>query len=250
MTQYHLLCDEAREALWPDPTGPAPVEARQHFDECLACQRFFTVQQALGRRLERLRKITVPDHLRERVRAAIAAERPAQRRGWWVAAGLAAAATLAIGIGLRGPGGDDLAMPFVAEAARVLTPPATFQSSDASEIESWLQVQVGTEVQLPDIADATLMGGRVVNVAGIRTPAAVYDLRGTPLTYFAVPSAEVAGFSASPGSDLMAASADGFEVMVWGEPNGLRAVAARMPRAEIRTIADECRTKALRGLSF
>lgn len=250
MARTPITCDEARQALWPDPARPAAHDAREHYDGCIACQRFFAGQRALGSRLSSLRQGTAPAGLRQRILNAIEADRPAapsrhRARLWWGGTGLAAAAALAVALGIRGPGTTELAMPFVTEAARALTRAATFRSADPTEVAGWLAHHVGRPVDVPEIRDARLMGGRVVNVAGSPTAAAIYELHGMPLTYFALGSSEVVGLRMTPGSDIMSAAAEGYEVAVWSEPTGLRALAAPMPRRELKAVAAECRNKAL-----
>ena len=139
-----------------------------------------------------------------------------------------------------------MAMPFVTEAARVLTPAASFRSNEFAEVEAWLASNVGSPVRLPDITDATLMGGRVVSMNGVPTAAAVYEFHGMPLTYFALPTSGVAGREIETDDGIVELAAEGYEVAMWGEPEGVRAVVAPMPRDEVRAVAVECRNKALK----
>lgn len=246
MTDQTMTCDLAREALWPDPSLPALAEAREHYDRCEACRAFFRNQAALGERLAHLTRPGAPDALRARVVAGVAAGRSARpRRAIWVGVILAAAAALAIAVGLRAPGDDDLAVPFVAQATRALPPANVFRSTQVSQVEEWLQNQIGDEIHVPDISDATILGGRVVDVDGVPGVAAVYEYHGLPLTYFAVSTDEMAGRRMDIEAGIQSAAAQGYEVAIWAESGGLRAVAAPMPRAHLQAVAKECRDKAM-----
>ncbi len=246
MTDQTMTCDLAREALWPDPSLPALAQAREHYDRCEACQTFFRNQAALGERLAHLTRPGAPDALRARIVARVAAERRAvRRRAGWAGVALAAAAALAITIGLRAPGDDDIAVPFVAQATRALPPANVFRSTQVGQVEEWLQNQIGDEVHVPDISDATILGGRVVELDGVPGVAAVYDYHGMPLTYFAVSTDEMAGRRMDIEAGIRLAAAQGYEVAIWAETSGLRAVAAQMPRAHVQAVAKECRDKAM-----
>ena len=246
MTDQNMTCDLAREALWPDPSLPALAEARDHYERCEDCRMFFRSQAALGERFAHLTRPGAPDTLRARVVARVAAERIARRRrAGWVGVALAAAAALALAFGLRAPGDDDLAVPFVAQATRALPPANTYRSTELDHVEDWLQTQIADEIHIPDISDATILGGRVVNVDGVPGVAAVYDYHGMPLTYFAVSADEMGGLRMDVEAGIQSAAAQGYEVAIWVENGGLRAVAAPMPRAELHAVAKECRDKAL-----
>ncbi len=241
-----MTCDLARGTLWPEPSLPALTEARDHYERCADCRAFFRGQTALGERLAHLTRPGAPDALRHRVVVAVAAERRVRRRlAGWVASTLAVAAAVAIAIGLRAPGDDALAIPFVAQATHALPPANTFRSTQLAQVEDWLQGQMGDEIHVPDISDATILGGRVVDVDGVPGVAAVYDYDGMPLTYFAVSTDEMGGLRMDVESGIQSAAAQGYEVAIWAESGGLRAVAAQMPRAELHAVAKECRDKAI-----
>lgn len=239
-----MNCETAREAVWPGPgVGPAPAEARAHVEQCPACRRFFETQAALGRRLTAVSSQNAPAGLRERVRAALADEvqagRPLGRRRWWAVGGLAAAAAVALMIGLSSPAGD-LAEPFAEQGTEI-----AFASDDFGAVERWLASRLGRPVSLPAITDAQLEGARIVTLEGRAAAAAVYRLHGDLLTYFALPDFTVSGERVMPEHEIRTATAGPYEVAVWGELDGARAVMAQMSRDEVIAIAAECRTKAL-----
>jgi hypothetical protein len=235
--------------LWPDPARPAPADARTHYDSCASCRHFFQSQAALGVRLKGLKRPPAPAALRRSIERLLTAERlPTRwsvRRVAWLAAGLAAAA-LAIAIGLNSSG-PDLARPFAMQAVRPAAPGASISSTSFQEVEGWLRLRTGMAVRLPEIPEADLEGGRVVEVEGVTTGAAVYDVGGISLIYFAVPALEISGTALDVAAGIVLGSAEGVEVAVWSEPGGIRAVAASMSRADLRAVAADCRNKAFRS---
>lgn len=247
MPNYPMTCERARELLWPDPAAPAPADARRHYDGCGGCRRFFAEQQQLGTRLTGLPRPPAPPTLRARVRQAIERETPASRFQprpvWWAAAGLAAAAALAIAVGLgSGPRADDPAAPFVAHLEpRTLA----IASADHEAVEAWLAAQLQRPVELPAITQARLRGARIVQVDGMTSAAAVYEMHGSALTYFVMPGFRVAGLEITPEMEIRTTRSDGYHVAIWGEADGARALAAAMAREEVTAIATECRMKAL-----
>lgn len=254
-----MQCDEVRLALWPEP-GPRPlsgesVAAFEHYARCDACQRFFRVQRHLTNRLARLREaVGPPAGLTERVHAAVADEvlaEGAHHRARWLAAGGAAllAAAAALLLMLRPGGGvpQQAVIPLVAEAGRAPGDAAGLTSSEIAELEGWFAAQ-GYVVQVPDISEAYLVGGRIATVDGTRTAAVVYLFRGRPLTYFALPTADVLG-SRLRGDRVIAVSVNHYEVALWIERDQARAVVAAIPRAEVVAVASECRNKAAMRIS-
>jgi anti-sigma factor RsiW len=244
-----LPCEEARRLLWPDPANPASATARAHFDRCPDCQRFFALDRELEARLARLPRSEAPPELRTRVAAAIARERRRRAtRRWTAVAVLATAAVLALATGLRmRPPVPRIAPPFVARVTEPRAAVMTLASANAAEVETWLAERLGAPVTVPGIAEATLMGGGMTDVAGHPAAVAFYEMHGMPLTYFAL--REIRLDDQELGiADMLTDGDQGYEVAVWRETDGLRAVAAPMPRETVRQVADECRRRSTRTL--
>ena len=163
----------------------------------------------------------------------------------WLGVGLVAAAfAIAVGLNSSGP---SFTRPFALQAGRPVAAAASFSSASFQEVEAWLRLRTGTALRLPEIPEADLEGGRVVEMDGVLTAVAVYNLRGTSLTYFAVPASEVSGTPLDVAAGIVAGSAQGVEVAVWSEPGGIRALAASMSRSDLRSVAADCRNKAIRS---
>lgn len=245
-THPPAACDRAREALWPDPAGAAQPEARAHFEACPECQQFFRVQAALSDRLDRLDRVGAPATLRARLRGSAVGRKPRRRplRAGLSVLALAAVAVLAVILGRRGTGDMDLAMPFATEARREMAAGEMFRSSDPTAVATWLADEIGRPVLIPDITGASVAGGRVVDMDGMRTAAVLYEMHGMPLTYFDVPAHHMAGRDLSNETGIRMAGVEGYVVAVWSERQGVRAVAAPMPEEDMRAVAEECKNKA------
>lgn len=255
-----MRCEEARQALGPEP-GPRPATpgsagAFAHVQQCADCERFFARQRNLTQRLRRLSSTPAPRALRERVEHAITqdvvAMRAPGRRGAWLAGGgvlVATAAALVLILGApKIP--DRVAQPLVEHASQT-TLEAPFEgsgaftaTSDHRQLYRWFTARVDYAVNVPQIDDAKLMGGRVVELGGQRVAAVIYMYRNHTVTYYPLSSGEVMG-SPVDWDKILAQSADGYELAMWQEQGRARAVVAAMSRGDLMSFAEECRAKAL-----
>lgn len=255
-----MRCEEVRQSLGPEP-GPRPAtpssaEAFAHLQQCAACERFFAMQQGLTQRLRRLCSMPAPQALRERVQQAIAQDaaliRAPDRRGVRLAtAGLLVATAAALVLMLSTPKiPDQIAQPLVEHASQaILEAPfeatdAVTKTSDPRQLYRWFAARVDYSVPVPQIDEAELMGGRVVELGGQRVAAVIYMYRNHPVTYFPLSSGEVMG-SRVDWDKILTQSADGYELALWQEGGRARAVVAAMSRGDLMTFAEECRAKAL-----
>lgn len=258
-----MQCEDVRATLWPEP-GPRPAtqeftEAFRHYEVCEACQRFFAAQRALSARLARLQQTTAPASLRQRVQHAVASEAdahiPTRRRvGWFVGAGALVAAAATVIVTVRAPIiPERVASPLVEQAARALPPGPSasdqraITTSDPRELRQWFATRIPYSVDIPQIDDAVLLGGRVADLEGLPTAAVEYLFHDQPVTYFALSSGSVMGTDVD-WDRIVARSADGYELAVWQEAGLARAVVAAMPRRDLMRFAEECREKALRAI--
>ena len=212
-------------------------------------QEYFDYHPALGRRLDRLAATarTAPPHLEVRIRETLAREsaRPSRRHrvGLFAAGGATLAAATVVLALLGKPAGESLAPPLAREARLGLAKVVAIESSDTAALVEWLQSEVGYQVDIPAISHAELVGATVAELGDVRGAAVVYEYRGTPLTYFALPAWDVLGQPVPDG--LTATAANGYEVALWTEQGAARAVAASMPRQAVLQVAEECRGKAV-----
>lgn len=253
MRDEQLTCDAARFALWPDPrtagSTPEVEAARAHVAQCPSCRAFFTIDAALAARLAKMRQglTRSDDLLRARIRDALDPGPLARRipRGpiaWAVAAVavLAVAAVLVITVHTS-PRRAGVAAPLVAVATRAAPADSAMDSSDSAGVAEWLGAHVGMPIAIPAIHDARLVGGRLARIDRQPVAIVVYHMHGAPLVYVATPSMAMAGQRLSASAPMLHLDMRGYQVAIWGEPGGARAIVAPMTRAEVHDIAIECR---------
>jgi anti-sigma factor RsiW len=247
-----MNCQRARQAIGPDP-GPRGADAEidaalSHYGECDACQAFYAAHRALASRLAQLRNTHhAPDSLRAKVREAIAAEPaalPVRRRGWvgQAMAVAAVAALLAIWIGTRTPS-NGTAAAFVEMSLQAAVTEQVMASDVASQLQDWFASN-GHSFDIPDIPEARVTRGRVTTLNGMVAAAVHYDLDGTELTYFMIPSEEILNNHATQDG-IASLSSDGYQVALWREGQTSRALVAPITPSRIRAIAAHCRNKSL-----
>jgi anti-sigma factor RsiW len=251
-----MRCDEARQTLGPDPEAPSTsaelAEALRHYAGCPECRRFYLLHEALARHTRRLAAARqAPPALRAQLRDRLDREDARLRRRRRLpilAAGssvMAAAAALLL-FAVLPDSARRAAQPLAQEARIGLARPDAITSSDTAVLRRWLDVRVGYVVEIPAIADAELKGATLTQVDGVRGVAVVYEYHGMPLTYFDLPSD--APFSRwVPDGSVRSVADGGYELALWTDRGGARAVAAPMPRQELVRVANECRGKTGRG---
>ena len=202
----------------------------------------------------RLRSIAdsqrAPRHLRERIYAGIAAESSAERRQQfrWALVGsgaggafFAAAAAFAIWLAVPAAQPPLQVESWVDIALNRVTGGAMMQTDEPESLRSWLESQVDYEVDVPDIPDAVLRGGRLAYVGGIRGAAVEYDVHGQHLVYLMVPHGSVMDMLASQGDTVLTWSSRGYQIVMWKQGSGTRALLGPLPQKELYQIADHCR---------
>ena len=213
-------------------------------------------QSAIDLRLTaRLRRIAdtqrAPQYLRDRVFARIAAEHFAERRRgirWDLIAAatggalLSAAAALAIWLAVpTAPPAQQQAESWVDLALNQATGAAIMETDQPAFLRSWFESQVDYTVDVPDIPDANLRGGRLAYLGGVQGVAVEYEIAGQDLTYLMVPNGNVLDMLAEQGDTLVAWSSRGYQIVMWKQGGGTRALVGPLPRKEISDIADHCR---------
>lgn len=199
----------------------------------------------------RLRSIAerqrAPDYLRERIAAGLdrVLDRPRLRFRWdLVTAGatgalLASAAALMVWLAAPSstpdPGGAwfDVAMSQVTRGSFM-------ETDEPVSLRHWLESRVGHTIDVPDIPDAQLLGGRLAYLDGIRGAAIEYSMHGKDLTYLMVPTARVVDRIAGNGNGFVSWSSRGYRIVMWKQGGGTRALVAPMPEPELSEIARHC----------
>ncbi len=172
--------------------------------------------------------------------------RPPRRRLVFAALAAVGIALAAVGVSQWGTWAatSALAEPLAREARAGLEAAApALTSADADALEKWLEPQVGFRVEIPAIARASLMGGRVAVLDGARGVVLVYDLDGTRLTYFALPTRDA--WSRGLTSEAVTpVSRNGYELAMWTERGATRALVAPMQRVAVLEVAEDCRRQS------
>ena len=207
------------------------------------------------RLVARLRQIAdtqrAPQHLRDRVFAAIAGEHFAEkRRGirWDLIAAatggafLSAAAALALWLAVpTSPPEQQQAESWVDIALNQVTGAGVMKTDQPASLRSWFESQVNYMVDVPNIPDANLRGGRLAYLGGVQGVAVEYEIGGQDLTYLMVPEGNVLDMLVEQGDTLVAWSSRGYQIVMWKQSGGTRALVGSLPRKEINDIADHCR---------
>lgn len=130
-----------------------------------------------------------------------------------------------------------------ATALAGLTTIESLSSSNGDEVGEWLQLHVGYAVEVPRIAGASLVGGRIAVLDGASAAAVAYTMHGQPLTYVALPTASAMSQSIAE-DNVRTESANGYNVAIWRELGLLRAVVSPMSSREVSSVAYQCKRKA------
>lgn len=207
------------------------------------------------RLVARLRQIAdtqrAPQHLRDRVFAAIAGEHFAEkRRGirWDLIAAatggafLSAAAALALWLAVpTTPPAPQQAESWVDIALNQVTGAGVMKTDQPASLKSWFESQVNYTVDVPNIPAANLRGGRLAYLGGVQGVAVEYEIGGQDLTYLMVPEGNVLNMLVEQGDTLVAWSSRGYQIVMWKQGGGTRALVGSLPTKEISDIADHCR---------
>jgi anti-sigma factor RsiW len=191
----------------------------------------------------------VPARLRERVYAGLAADHIAGRRrtfrwdllGAAGAGALATAAAVAIWFAVPSPQPAVHAESWVDVAMNQVTGPALVQTNQPAYLRSWFESQAGYTIDVPNIPDATLKGGRLAYVSGIQGVAVEYEIDGQELIYLMVPEGNAMDMLAEAGDTLVTWSSRGLQIVMWKQGGGTRALVGPLPRQDLYDIADHCR---------
>lgn len=157
-----------------------------------------------------------------------------------------AAAAAAMVFWLSGPADPlEVVSPFVAQAIGERPASQSMVTGDAAPLEEWFASQMGESVHVPLIPDAQLVAGAVASVEGMRSAAVRYRVRGTALTYFALPAGQMIARMPVADDEMVSLTSGDYEVVVWGEAGSARVLVAALPRDQLQAIAVHCRMKRM-----
>ena len=208
-----------------------------HLSSCAACQAPLAQLQALRDKIAaQATRHAAPEHLKQRIHAALLAERPRQadapRRGagtrawpWaWINLGLAGAATAAFAVTLalylgQPSAGELMEQELVASHFRALMPDhlADVASTDQHTVKPWFTGKLDFSPPVYDLAAQgyTLVGGRLDYLQRRPVAALAYRHRQHIMNLYIWPDS--AGHDSAP----RAAARQGFHLLHWSQ-DGMR----------------------------
>jgi anti-sigma factor RsiW len=241
-----VTCGLSRERVhaWLDGelSVEASLEAERHVHDCAACAAEVRSARALRAALRGGGLVAaVPETLESRIRADLAREVSAPRRGVPVWAAVAAALTLGGALGvlfapIRGAGaarrGDDA---LVSAHVRALAtgPLVEVASSDHHAVKPWFAGRVAFSPKVRDLGveGFPLAGGRVDQVAGRPVAVLVYSHGRHKLDLFV-------DVAPAPSPAVAVSTVRGLHVARWTEGDLAYAAVSDMEEGEILAFAD------------
>lgn len=194
-----------------------------------------------------------PDYLRGRIFADLAAEQAPKRRAWhvrWDLIGAAsggalvtAAAAAVLWFATPDPQvlQTDESVRWVDVAMRQITSPPAIKTNRPAALQSWFVSEAGYSVDIPDIPGAILLGGRLAPVDGVVAAAVDYQIDGVDLTYLMVPNRDMISSILERQNNMAMSAAPGYQIIMWNQGGGTRALVARIPQDQLFEIAEHCR---------
>ena len=194
-----MTCDETlrtQSYLDGELHGAAAQGAERHLQTCAACQALAADTADLSDLLRKATRHRAPDALRERMSHLLGREavrRPA-RPFWWGAAsgaGVTALAAALVLLAILPPSAASLMQAVTDAHARALVSDRMIMvaSSNHHTVKPWLAAHAGLSPPVTDFAPQgfVLAGGRVDEVAGMRTAVMVYRHGNHQIDLFAWP---------------------------------------------------------------
>jgi hypothetical protein len=258
-----MTCGRARHLLWPDAgpraASPEVIEAQQHLEACVTCQRFVRDMLALRDVIhDAAPREHAPVDVRGRLFSAIArmragAQQPSRRyrrAEWFAAAALllvGLAGSLTVGRLLRDAPTDPITA-IAEDHARALGE-TQIASTDPAEIARWLAAQVHFAMHVPVLPGARLRGARLCVMDGRRGAVVEYELDGVAVSYFVVPDATAPAGGGTPVRFERTKRA-GYHVVAWREPGLLHAMVGDLPESRLTPLAKACIDQARRAVAW
>ena len=249
-----MSCGRTRRLLWPD-AGPREatgeiMAAREHAYRCPECRRFLEDMRRLGDGIrEAAPRPPAPMQVRDRLFRSVARARTAgtgrtaNRRRWWLGAGLAAA--LLLGGSWLGWRAASQSWPLWPDALGAIAEDhlqaergAGLSSSDSVEVAGWLRQRLPFAVEVPLFPGARLRGARLLLLGGQSGAVVEYVLTGRPLSYYILPGAET-GAAAEPRR-VRVASRAGYRIAAWEDAGLTHALIASLPGPKLVELAHYC----------
>ena len=222
ISRCHVFEEELRRSS-ADVPSPLSDAFAEHLDECASCRASYD-RGAVPLDIASL------ESLDPAARARLIGNLVTRHRWQWrwvaVAAAIVAIAGLATLRSSRS-GATNLEVALVEDHIRYLDLAQRHTPGERSALLRDLDGYVDFPFQLPEVDAATLTGTRRCYLLGRRVVLAFYESRGTPVSYFVLPSdgLRVSGESCGDGA-LRCAATHGFSVVTWQRAGLLHGIVA------------------------
>lgn len=252
-----VSCEQALERLWPltepgELDSPEVTEAREHLQQCGACQAFFRRDATLGRRIRDLRTAGASG-LSEAWRAelrlqltgdAAASEadvrpiRSSRRRNWpaWTESAVAAAAAIVLLAGgliisrsVETPPSNSA---FAKDFMHAQLPEIKSGSLTPAQVTAFYEQQFGDRMTPARLLDAPVKRVAVCDVDGRRGAMVEYDIAGERLVYYQIP---LEGTLLE--NDLRTGREGNLNVARWGDDRSEHVLVSAIPVENLEELA-------------
>ena len=249
-----MTCNECRQQfVLAEDNGPVPVPAREHLEQCTACQEFVRDGEKLRAQMRVLTQTEhAPQELHEQVQALLGGQRPVKgRRRLW--AGVAAAVVLLAmtGYGLkryyseRSLTPNRLARAFILDHLNYLPGREEIVSDSARDVEQWFQGKVDFPVRVPQLPAAALKDARVCDIAGRKAALLHYRRKPEDTLISLFVTAEPEDFERSKKSMETSISYQGLNSTLWCHRGLVYSVVAALDDSSLQQIAQSVRQQGL-----
>lgn len=251
-------CAEIRAYLEPYADGELGVDGvasvESHLAECAACAEQVAQHRRFRQLLRRQPQETATPELRARVVRAVRREER-RRAAPWLAGSIAAAAALALVVGLRmlaswsGPPARVAELVEKHLAFSRIDLPVEFASTDGAALRDWFRDRLRVAVTVPDYTPAgiRLIGGRIADAGGRPAAYLFYEKGRTLMSVFMVPgdvfSPGRARAVAYRGATYYAAELAGQRAVFWSERGASFGLISTLDEDALLECADRLRTQ-------
>ncbi len=250
-----MICQECRQQLVLAEDGaPVSVAAREHLEQCAACQEFVRDGERLRAQMRVLAEGEhAPQELRQQVQALLDGRATIQHRHRRLWAGVAAAIILLAmtGYGLKWYHAERLLTPnrlareFIVDHLNYLPGREEIVSNSARDVEQWFQGRVDFPVRVPQLPAAALEDARVCNIAGRKAALLHYRRKPDDTLVSLFVTAEPEDFERSRKSMGASVSYQGLNSTLWCHRGLVYSVVASLDDASLKQIAESVRQQEL-----
>jgi len=250
-----MTCQECRQQLvLAEDGGLVSVPAREHLEQCAACQEFVRDGEQLRAQMRQLAESEhAPQELHEQVQAMLDGRATIQHRRRRLWAGVAAAIILLAmaGYGLkwyhaeRSLTPNRLAREFIVDHLNYLPGREEIVSDSARDVQQWFQGRVDFPVRVPQLPAAALKDARVCNIAGRKAALLHYRRKPDDTLVSLFVTTEPESFERSRKSMEASVSYQGLNSTLWCHRGLVYSLVASLDDASLKQIAESVRQQEL-----